>query len=247
MFKIIDINRPFVPAEKVEPKFHILEQRDSQNLRIGALHRLYILESTWAEEIGVHLGWGKRTKQNRVEQGGILLGEVFHDPDQNRTFVIVQKAIPGVSAQGSPGYLSMGHSTWEEMLNEADVFLERTEYPLRIIGWYHSHPNELPVFMSGTDLNTQAKFFHNDWQFSIVINPHKQIWRAFVGLNAPECEGFVIADQSFLDWRAEEKVIENAPELVKPAQEESRDIEILPESENQDNNPNIQSIPPKYE
>lgn len=248
MFKIVNITNHFEPSIKAEPALGVLEHWNSQNLRLNSPHRLFILEGVWANEIGEHLGWGKRTRQNRVEQGGILLGEVFHDPQNARTFGIVQKAVAGISAQGSPGYLSMGHNTWEEMLNQADAFLERTKNPLRIIGWYHSHPNELPVFMSGTDLNTQAKFFYNEWQFSVVINPHKQIWRAFVGRNAPECEGLIATDQSFLDWKEmAEETIENMLDFDTSTTKEEVDSKTVTETEEVIDNSITLTIPTRHD
>lgn len=62
---------------------------------------------------------------------------------------------------------------------------------MRVIGWYHTHPNNLGVFMSGTDQRTQATFFSANWQFAIVLNPHRLQWKAFAGEQATECPGFV--------------------------------------------------------
>lgn len=46
--------------------------------------------------------------------------------------------------------------------------------------------------MSGTDRTTQQRLFGNDWQFAIVLNPHKKIWRAFYGANSSGCRGYVL-------------------------------------------------------
>ena len=87
----------------------------------------------------------------------------------------------------------MNHATWKKMIDRVDMMLDSNpNKDLQIIGWYHTHPNQLDVFMSETDVGTQMRFFSNDWQFAIVLNPHKKLWRAFHGKNAEECKGFLI-------------------------------------------------------
>jgi len=89
----------------------------------------------------------------------------------------------------------MTHETWKEMLDKADKLLEQSGSALQIIGWYHTHPNTLDVFMSGTDQNTQSRLFGNDWQFAIVLNPQKRIWCAFYGSHSTECQGYIIDNE----------------------------------------------------
>jgi len=144
------------------------------------------------ERVAEHIGWGRHTLDNEVEQGGILLGHVHRDP-QGSIFAIVRTAIAGKSAQGSSSYLAMTHETWAEMLTQVHEILDRDPgSQMQIVGWYHTHPNSLDVFMSGTDRNTQRNFFANDWQFAVVLNPHKRLWRVYHGANSVQCAGFVM-------------------------------------------------------
>ncbi len=53
--------------------------------------------------------------------------------------------------------------------------------------------------MSGTDMNTQQRFFNQSWHYAIVLNPHKQIWKAFVGIKAMDCQGFFLKDKDNSD------------------------------------------------
>jgi len=89
----------------------------------------------------------------------------------------------------------MTHETWKDMLDVVD----NLDSKLQIVGWYHTHPNDLDVFMSGTDTATQARVFSHDWQFAIVLNPHKKIWRSFYGANSNECQGYVIYFDNTVD------------------------------------------------
>ena len=191
-FEIKESHPPYSPEEKIQPDFSLYRELDSdyRNDRFGSLsHQLYLTKTAF-DAIAQHIGWDRRTEQNIVEQGGILLGEVFRDPLTTITYAVAEHAIAGRSARGTSGYIEMTHETWKEMFDEVD----RLNTGLNIIGWYHTHPNSLDVFMSGTDKATQARVFNHDWQFAIVLNPHSQIWRSFYGKNSLECQGYVIKE-----------------------------------------------------
>jgi proteasome lid subunit RPN8/RPN11 len=47
---------------------------------------------------------------------------------------------------------------------------KRKNEKLRIIGWWHSHPN-LGCFLSSTDLLTQRYFFPKEYQVALVLDP----------------------------------------------------------------------------
>lgn len=184
------------PAERRLPDFVTIGElsadfRSSDTCR----HHLYLTNEAMSH-IASHIGWGKMTQHNCIEQGGILLGEAFRDPGSGITYGIVNAAIAGLSARGSSVHLEMSHDTWREMLDSADRLLEESPHKeLHVIGWYHTHPNGLDVYMSGTDRETQRRMFGREWQFAIVMNPQKSQWRAFFGAAAEECRGFVVAEE----------------------------------------------------
>lgn len=153
---------------------------------------IYINTDAW-DTINSHINWGRDVQSNSVEQGGLLLGRAYTHTASGSIYGKVEKAIPGYTAEGSMAYLKFDHSTWKKMLEEFDELTSQEEWAdLQIIGWYHTHPGRLSVFMSGTDMNTQQKMFSKNWQFAIVLNPQKQTWRAFRGANASECNGEII-------------------------------------------------------
>jgi proteasome lid subunit RPN8/RPN11 len=163
-------------------------------------HELYISMQAM-NQIKNHIEWGEGTHNNQVEQGGILLGHVYKDSVKEIFFGIVEEAIAGKSAKGSGAYLEMDHTTWKEMIDYADNILDSNpQKNLQIIGWYHTHPNGLSVFMSGTDRSTQSRMFSNDWQFAVVLNPHKKVWRVFHGHDSKECKGFVFDE--FINYQS---------------------------------------------
>lgn len=124
-----------------------------------------------------HIGWGKNTVDNQVEQGGLLLGKVFKRND-NSFFTLVSHALPARSAKGSMQHLHFSHHAWEKLLNQAE------KLDTQVVGWYHTHPRYLRVYMSKTDLKTQNSFFYAPWHIAMIFNPQKQIQASFIGENA---------------------------------------------------------------
>ncbi len=129
--------------------------------------------------------WGSLTERNRVEQQGILLGEVYRTP---RGFTGVVKEVILSPAVGNSVYIESSHSDWSEMDRRMDELNGEREKKLVKVGWWHTHPN-MDIFMSGTDRRTQANYFYQPWQFAAVFNPQAERWGAFIGENAEECLG----------------------------------------------------------
>jgi len=142
------------------------------------------------EEIHSHIQWGEHTSENCVEQGGVLLGTPYLTANGNCA-CIVERAIVGELGRGTSAYLELDHAAWKVMLEKAEQ-LQEVDASLQVVGWYHTHPNGLDVFMSGTDRATQRHFFAHPWQFAVVLNPHRKIWGSFAGADATVCEGLVI-------------------------------------------------------
>lgn len=191
-FEITECSPEHKPKQAAEPKCRAFEQ--SMVLRRGAdsSHKLFITKSAY-ENLLVHIGWGSYTEKNRVEQGGILLGQAFIDSETGLTFAIIQEIIESRFGKGTSSHLELDHKAWKDMLDRADDVLDmEIRQALWVIGWYHTHPNELDVFMSGTDRATQTRLFEKVWQFAVVLNPHKKIWRVFWGVDSQECLGSVI-------------------------------------------------------
>jgi proteasome lid subunit RPN8/RPN11 len=194
-FEIINSDPPYEPGERPQPDFKTIVGFSS-NWESGysESHRLYFTREAMSH-VHSHIGWEQMTQHNCIEQGGILLGQAFRDSPSGVIYGVVSAAVAGMSARGSSVHLEMTHETWKEMLDSVDKLLEQSpQSELQVIGWYHTHPNGLQVFMSGTDRDTQSRMFAHDWQFAVVLNPQKQRWRAFFGRNSQECMGYVIAD-----------------------------------------------------
>lgn len=178
--------------KEIAPKIKIIGRQIYEPYRISPdersrLHHQYgndpfllIFNDKSCSKLKDCIAWGHRTHQNHVEQGGILLGRVWRY--KNEVFSFVEDCILA-NTQGSSAFVEFTPDMWATMQQELDSLnsLKAKEDKMAIIGWFHTHPNELSVFMSGTDQNTQNKNFSQDWQVSVVLNPHKRILRAFFG------------------------------------------------------------------
>jgi len=166
-----------------EESYHLSSDRHFSNT-----YRLYI-EQPALHNILSHIEYSNRTHDNVVEQGGIYLGKPYKTVNEDE-FGIVSAALPAVTTTGSSTYVQFTHSIWADLLSKIDDRKHSGEYESDwvILGWYHTHPNNLSVFMSGTDLNTQHKLFYKNWNSALVINPHKKLIAGFQGRDAKPCE-----------------------------------------------------------
>ncbi|MBD5525396.1 MAG: hypothetical protein HDR04_13460 [Lachnospiraceae bacterium] len=147
-------------------------------------HKL-IIQSNAVKDIFEFIEWdvGKRS-DIRVEQGGVLLGKRFYDSTKDIHFAIVSKAIVSENADGSSAFLEITPECWRTIHDKIDDYKLESGDEVVIVGWFHTHPNMLPVFMSGTDRSTQKLFFDGDNTYSVVINPQRHLMKAF---RAAEC------------------------------------------------------------
>jgi len=189
-FLITKVISEYTPIEKEYISFETNNILDALSNQSDDKVKIYITEAA-SQQILKHISWGEDTGENKNEQGGILVGNVYIDKEKNIQYAIVEQAIAGLSAKGSSAYIEFGHEVWKEMIDMVDVYLEENpDKSVQIIGWYHTHPRNLGVFMSHTDINTQKLHFNKNWHYAIVLNPQKKIWKAFYGEQAHECLGY---------------------------------------------------------
>lgn len=194
--KVIENNSPEIEIKKAIPK----EAFENQSIKLYSDGYDYIAHNDYLllidlhafRKIMSHIHWGNnKTNMNRNEQGGLLIGSIFFDDNKKIKYGIVKDIVFSESTSASRGNLEMGHSTWKDMLDEFHNRYSNNDN-IRVIGWYHTHPNNLAVFMSGVDQNTQKRFFNQDWHFAIVLNPHKKMWKVFHGRDALPTRGLVV-------------------------------------------------------
>lgn len=164
---------------------------------------LLLFTSYATKKLRVTIGWNRFDfPRNRVEMGGWLIGNYIRDDSGQIVQAEVTDILLANNCAGTPSYLE-----WPAI---EDIRLQRVFFRMKDeltaqnpskgenlsrIGWWHTHPNGLPVFMSSTDMETQRIKFFKDHDYSVVLNPHRMIWKAFIGRNADEVPAIMLIDK----------------------------------------------------
>jgi proteasome lid subunit RPN8/RPN11 len=114
---------------------------------------------------------------HEIEQGGLLIGRAWtnpqFNPNENACATVqiarieVVEAVPSHNDNATAYSLRMGSEVWAAANRR---IVELSQPNLRIIGWFHSHPN-LGAFFSATDKATQSAFFNQPYSLGWVIDP----------------------------------------------------------------------------
>lgn len=116
-----------------------------------------------------------------TELGGLLLGRAYANSllgTEHPLCVRISRSIPSQACESRHTCLVLGTDIWDQ----AQPALSEG---LRVIGWYHSHPN-LGAFFSGRDRKTQKDFFAHPYSVGLVIDPIRSEEKWYCGRNADE-------------------------------------------------------------
>jgi len=108
-FEVREAKPPYSPALRRKTDLQTISSLDSNFRREADFslgYELYLTMSAFST-IKNHIWWGSNTYKNTVEQGGILLGHAYRNPDTSIVYAIAEQAIPGRLARGSAGYLEV--------------------------------------------------------------------------------------------------------------------------------------------
>ncbi|MGP0069883.1 MAG: Mov34/MPN/PAD-1 family protein [Isosphaeraceae bacterium] len=119
--------------------------------------------------------WKHAAEDTSVEICGVLVGSWHRD--EIGPFAKITESIRGEGAKTRFAEVTFTHETWAKINSEMD-----TKYAaLRIVGWYHTHP-DFGIFLSDRDRFIQEHFFSGPGQVAHVIDPIRRtegvfIWR----------------------------------------------------------------------
>lgn len=154
-----------------------------------------------AKQILDSIGWGKVTANNKTEMGGKMIGYDVVDADGNLIQTIVVAVILADSHIRTATYVEWSELETIRMNRKFYALQDAVEAinpevanRLRIIGWFHTHVFSVPVWMSETDMTTQREYYKSPNQYSVILNPHTMIWKAFAGSDAVEIPAVMLLD-----------------------------------------------------
>lgn len=140
------------------------------------------------------IGWKRDDfPKNRKEQGGWLIGKYILDASGNPIQGEVTEVFEANTTCRYPGYIEWDaieeirlQQAFFELKNELSKTDPIAAEQLKVLGWWHTHPNALDVFLSSIDMETVKLKYYKPEKYSVVLNPHRGLFRAFSGGNAVE-------------------------------------------------------------
>ncbi len=162
----------------------------SKNVRI-------VIEPSAASSLFESIGWGQKYKRGDVEQAGILIGHYYRDrsAEEEVVWADVVAVIPADPTLVNASFenIDITADAWKQMYDDAD---ELHAENLQIVGWYHTHLDNINTRFSGVDTRTQRKAFTYEYSFGVVFNPNQEKWSAFYGPDSRGCVGDLIYDEA---------------------------------------------------
>lgn len=156
------------------------------------------------------IGWLRSDfPRNREEQGGWIIGRDLYNAAGQPIQAEVLEILEAEAECRYPGYIEW--SAWEEIRMQQRFFEikdalaakdPKAAEELRVLGWWHTHTHETPVYMSSTDRETQRNKFFRPEDYAVVLNPYQGTWRAFAGANATEVAAIMLMENGNADMNA---------------------------------------------
>lgn len=158
--------------------------------------------------------WQHAASDMHVELGGVLLGGQFYDEDE-RPFVVIQESLRATHYENSRGSFKFTHDTWREITRRSD------DYPddIRIVGWYHTHP-DWGVFLSSQDEFICRNFFPRPSDIALVIDPCRSDIGFFYWSDdrrqLRQCQGFYLTASRLRRTEVEQsaRLLEKGPAMT---------------------------------
>ena len=100
------------------------------------------------------------------EVAGFLLGSTFDSPDGDRPVVVVEAALRARHVETGSAHVEFSHDTWAAFHEEREALHDG----MRILGWYHTHP-DIGLFLSSYDTFIHENFFKDADRIALVLDP----------------------------------------------------------------------------
>jgi proteasome lid subunit RPN8/RPN11 len=116
--------------------------------------------------------------KSNLEQFGYLVGKVLEWKEKK--YVVITDQLFNENAVDSQQYFT---SQKDGTAGNFDIVLKglrelRKDDDLRILGWWHSHP-DFGCFLSTTDIHTQRFFFPEAYQVALIVDPIRKEYTFF--------------------------------------------------------------------
>lgn len=157
-----------------------------------------------ARELHHYFHWGQRHPQNLSELMAALIGHKL------RNALLVEFVSPVYLVKRNTTEAVFTFESLESGRMEADAVnlsysgceeLRLMDSPCSLMGFVHSHPDELDLFLSEGDVQLHRLLMDEGICLSVIVNPQKQQIVAFCGKDPKPIEVRILSDEKDLpDW-----------------------------------------------
>lgn len=165
----------------------------AKKINVSALSDDIILFSPNAfKDIILIFEWGEKTEKNSNEQIACLLGNIYFNSDiKHEAFIVEITRVIELSAKETSSHLMIAELKW---LKESEEYIKDTSNHL--LGFVHSHPNDLSVAMSKGDYQWHKLLYEIDWKLALsaIINPQKHIISTYAGPAAEKVSTYFLLE-----------------------------------------------------
>ena len=123
----------------------------------------------------------------RYECTGLMVGQVFYDPEYRLPFVLIEQTFPLNATEHSGAHVHVDAAR----LAQTQTAIQRQHPGTMIVGWYHTHPN-LGVYLSATDRQVTEGLFNASWHVATVIDPMRKEEVSFVARGKSRISGLMV-------------------------------------------------------
>ena len=156
------------------------------------------------------IAWSSKSKCRDVEKAGLLVGKYHKDTSRRNAIVWgdVVAIIPFEPnlVQATKTIITITQDAWRKMLGE---YVPYKDNGYLMLGWYHTHLDDMPPRFSGLDSAQQRQYFTGKYSFAVVLNPNQKKWAVYCGPDAEECKGELFVTEEMLAQFSEPKITIN--------------------------------------
>lgn len=158
-----------------------------------------------SRELYNYFHWGQRHPQNLSELLAALIGRRLSD------CLLVEFVSPVHMEKRNTKEGAFTKTSLEAGYMEADAinatYSQCPEYcladtPCRLLGFVHSHPDDLELFLSEADVQVHQLLVERDMELSMILNPQKRQMAAYYGKTMTLAEIQLLMEEKELsDWK----------------------------------------------
>lgn len=162
-----------------------------------------------AAELYHYFHWGQKHPQNLSEQMAALIGHKLADS------FLVEFVSPVYLAMRNTTQAAFTQESMDSGWMETEVInisycackdLNLLDNPCTLLGFVHSHPDDLELFLSEADVNLHGLLLDKNMELSIIVNPQKRQLAAYCGKDMTLSEIRILVDKKDIhSWKISEE------------------------------------------